>query len=254
MKLQLSFAVAILFACAVISLADAPMQISGNGQPITRNCTGRSVQISGDSDDVKLTGHCRSLQVSGNHNSIRIDEADAIQTSGTGNAVTWLHGEPAVQDTGTANVVGPAGSGGHSASAHASSTGDGSTTTAEVGGAVGDAANAATDAAAAVAGRVTAEQTDGKGLHLVMSKQAVQRECKDGENVEIVGYQDDVTLSGACGTVSLNGWCNQVHIEAVDQINLTGHTNTITWAHARTGHRPKVNILNGYENNVRQGS
>ncbi len=247
---------AILFVSAANAFSATALQINANGQQITRSCEDRSVQVSGNNDSVRLIGHCRSLQVSGNHNSIRVDRVDSIQTSGLANSIHWLNGDPSVQDTGKSNVF-------NLANQNASRTGNDSsneksdsestTSAAVLGGSVGAAVAAATQTAAGVAGSVTVEQTDASSVNLVMSNQRITRDCKDGKNVNINGYEDDITLVGSCGTVSMNGWGNHVHIKEAEQISISGHTNTVTWERARTGDRPKVNILNGFDNRVRQG-
>jgi hypothetical protein len=43
-----------------------------------------------------------------------------------------------------------------------------------------------------------------------------------------------------------------VHLQEVDQISIAGHSNTVTWRTAGSGSRPKVSILNGFDNQVQQ--
>jgi hypothetical protein len=228
------------------------LQFNASSQRITRSCEGRDIQVSGANNVIRLTGHCHDLQVSGSGNHVRVDRIDAIQTPGTNNLVVWLAGNPAVQDTGPGNRVykGATTTANADAGEHDSAVTTDSTNVV-VGGSVGAAVDAATRAAAtaaSVAGGVTAEQKNGKALSIVMSGQRITRDCGDGLDVSISGYQNDITLTGTCNSISLNGWGNRVRLDEAAKINLIGHNNTVTW---RVGPKPEVTIVNGYENSVR---
>ena len=114
------------------------------------------------------------------------------------------------------------------------------------------AAGAATAAAASVAGSVNTEQTTGNTLNLVVSGRHLTRDCGDGKVVNINGYQNEITLTGRCSIVALNGWGNHLYIEETSSIQVSGHANAVTWARTSKGKRPSTSILNGYDNSIHQ--
>lgn len=113
------------------------------------------------------------------------------------------------------------------------------------------AADAASQAAASTAGVVQGVQTQGNTLNIILSRQRTTQDCGDGKTVNINGYQNDITLTGSCSKVTLNGWGNTIHIEEVASIEVMGHTNILTWQRGRNVHRPTVEIDNGMDNSVR---
>jgi hypothetical protein len=113
------------------------------------------------------------------------------------------------------------------------------------------AADAASEAAASAAGAVHVVQTRGNMLNIVLSKQRTTQDCGDGKVVNINGYQNDIRLTGSCSKVTLNGWGNTIRIEEVASIEVTGHTNTLTWERGRNVGKPSVQIDSGTDNSVR---
>ncbi|OBH38669.1 hypothetical protein A5692_08760 [Mycobacterium sp. E342] len=81
------------------------LQVNGTGTTKTVGCHGGYLSVSGQTNTVTVTGHCTSLSVSGHGNRVAVDSADAVSTSGTGNAVTYHWGAPNVADAGAANTV-----------------------------------------------------------------------------------------------------------------------------------------------------
>jgi hypothetical protein len=79
--------------------------VSGISESRTIACNGGSVSVSGITNNVVITGHCASLSVSGIQNQITVDTVDAIQTSGSGNQVTYHSGSPKIGTSGFDNVV-----------------------------------------------------------------------------------------------------------------------------------------------------
>jgi Protein of unknown function (DUF3060) len=81
------------------------LSVSGIGETKTLACNDTEVSISGVSNTITITGHCASIQVSGVSNVITVDSADAINASGIQNRVTFHSGQPAVDNSGSQNVV-----------------------------------------------------------------------------------------------------------------------------------------------------
>lgn len=79
--------------------------VSGINEVRTIACNGGSVNVSGITNNVTITGHCAKLNVSGIQNQITVDNADAIQASGSGNHVTYHGGSPEIGKSGFDNVV-----------------------------------------------------------------------------------------------------------------------------------------------------
>jgi hypothetical protein len=113
------------------------------------------------------------------------------------------------------------------------------------------AANAASQAAASTAGIVQGVQTQGNVLNIILSNQRTTQDCGDGKVVNINGYKDEITLTGSCTKVTLNGWGNTIHMEEVASIEVMGHTNTLTWERGRNVRKPVVQIDSGLDNSVR---
>jgi hypothetical protein len=245
------------------SAAGRSLQVRDSRTHQTYACQGEgvdSVQVTGSADVLAITGRCGSLQVTGNSNAITIDSITTIQFTGNSNSVLWRGARPTtVDDHGRSNSVARAT--GPITTAHGntlpsddetsiSSTAAGDSVGATVSSAL-QAANAASQSAAAVAGTVQGVQTQGNMLNIILSNQRTTQDCGDGKNVDINGYQNDITLTGSCGKVILNGWGNTIRIEEVAAIEIGGHTNTITWEHGRNARRPAVQIDSGMDNSVR---
>ncbi|WP_231639670.1 DUF3060 domain-containing protein [Mycobacterium sp. Marseille-P9652] len=81
------------------------LQVSGNGKHKTIPCNDGYLSVSGVDNTVVVTGHCTSLSVSGDRNRVAVDSADAVSTTGTGNAVTYHWGSPRIVDKGKSNTV-----------------------------------------------------------------------------------------------------------------------------------------------------
>ncbi len=75
--------------------------------------------------------------------------------------------------------------------------------------------------------------------------------CSPKSEVDISGNDLEVTLTGECGSVSVNGSNNKVKVETVSAIEVTGANNSVTWKKAVGGKKPKVS-RNGAGNTVAQ--
>lgn len=253
-----------------VVVQDSPgrsLQIRVSGSHRTYSCQGNgvdSVQVTGSSDVLTVTGNCGSLQVTGNGNSIVIDSVLSVQFTGASNSVLYRSSHrPTVNDDGQSNsIVRGTGQVAASAGQATASTDDNtvvssdgnSTSSASVGSIVSSAmqaANAASESAAATAGAVQGVQTNGNVLNIILSRQRTTQDCGAGKIVNINGYQNDITLTGSCQKVTLNGWGNTIRIEEVAAIEVTGHTNSLTWERGRNTRRPAVQIDLGTDNTVR---
>lgn len=81
------------------------LQVSGTGMTKTIPCHAGYLSVSGQKNTITLTGHCTSVSVSGSGNHVAVDSTDAVNASGTGNAVVYHWGSPKVDNVGTANIV-----------------------------------------------------------------------------------------------------------------------------------------------------
>ena len=220
---------------------------------------GDSIQVTGSSDILTITGNCGSLQVTGNSNSIIIDSVQTVQFTGGSNSVLYrsVH-RPTVSNTGQSNSIARATTDQAAAFGGDTTVASNSGTDTAVSGSVDatvssamQAADAASEAAASAAGAVHVVQTRGNLLNIVLSNQRTTQDCGDGKAVNINGYQNDITLTGSCSKVTLNGWGNTIRIEEVASIEVTGHTNTLTWERGRNVSKPSVQIDSGMNNSVR---
>ncbi len=59
----------------------------------------------GNANSAYVAGHCAHLIVKGSHNKLVVDNADAIDTDGSGNQVVYHTGAPQISVGGTGNVV-----------------------------------------------------------------------------------------------------------------------------------------------------
>jgi hypothetical protein len=214
--------------------------------------------VTGSSDVLTITGNCGSLQVTGSSNSIVIDAVQTVQFTGNSNSILYRSSHrPTVSDDGQGNSIARAKGQVAASSGNdtvGSSSGSSSTSTSVdgiVSGAL-QAADAASQSAAATAGAVQGVQTNGNVLNIILSRQRTTQDCGAGKTVNINGYQNDITLTGSCEKVTLNGWGNTIHIEEVAAIEVMGHTNTLTWERGRNTRKPVVQIDSGVDNSVRR--
>jgi hypothetical protein len=263
-------------ALSVSLVHGADLSFNTGGRNATYNCDGRDVFVNSGGNSLRFTGYCHSVTVRGSGNRVTVDSADRIATMGTDNTVHWRsERKPVINNTGSNNVLSSIRGNTDESTCVAASTDDQgdhrvvttdgkNTITAngtDIGGSVGAAVNGAlqaagpaTTAAAGVAGSVNSEQTSGNSLNLVVSGRHMTRDCGDGKTVNINGYQNEITLTGRCSNVALNGWDNHLYIEETGSISVSGHTNDVTWERTSNGKRPSTSVLNGYDNSIRQGN
>ncbi len=69
---------------------------------------GKSLNVGGSNNTLNVVGQCGSVTVSGADNTITVARVDGqVTVAGLNNSVTYRAGEPAVEDTGSGNRVGP---------------------------------------------------------------------------------------------------------------------------------------------------
>ncbi|MET0474723.1 MAG: DUF3060 domain-containing protein [Mycobacterium sp.] len=81
------------------------ISVSGVGENRTIACNDSAISVSGVSNQVVLTGQCRSVTVSGVENTVTVEAVATISASGFDNRVTFLSGNPDIQNSGDSNVV-----------------------------------------------------------------------------------------------------------------------------------------------------
>ena len=54
--------------------------------------------------------------------------------------------------------------------------------------------------------------------------------CTEGENIDVGGTNNDVTLTGKCGEVTVAGLENTVVLETAASIDVSGKNNEVTWS------------------------
>ena len=84
--------------------AAAPVNLAGANERLSAVCDGGAVTVSGVSNTIEITGSCSQVTVSGVDNTVRVESAAVIDASGFDNRVTYLSGNPTINNTGD-NVV-----------------------------------------------------------------------------------------------------------------------------------------------------
>lgn len=59
--------------------------------------------------------------------------------------------------------------------------------------------------------------------------QTVKHTCSAGENIDLSGTSNDLTLSGPCGVVTVSGLGHDVTVETAASIDVSGKNNTVMW-------------------------
>ena len=99
--------------------------------------------------------------------------------------------------------------------------------------------------------------------------QTIRHDCSSDPEVAISGSSNQITLTGTCTLVEINGASNTVVIEASkkvsvtgaknevtvtasDRIAVTGTNNNVVWKKGIKGKRPKISST-GVQNRIKQG-
>lgn len=73
--------------------------------------------------------------------------------------------------------------------------------------------------------------------------------CEGGEQVRIDGTDHRIALEGECGGLELTGSGNQVRLEAVASIRVTGVSNTVAYRRAVAAKSPRTSV-EGVDNRI----
>ncbi len=65
-------------------------------------------------------------------------------------------------------------------------------------------------------------------------------DCGAGGDVVLNGSAAELTVTGACAKIVVNGSRNTVALDAVDKVQLNGSANTVTWKKGWKKKAPKV--------------
>lgn len=101
------------------------------------------------------------------------------------------------------------------------------------------------------------------------ASQTINHDCNSDPQVDISGSSNQITLTGTCTEVEINGASNTVIIEASkkvsvtgannevtvtasDRISVTGANNNVVWKKGIKGKRPKISST-GIQNRIKQG-
>lgn len=76
-----------------------------SGTTFTVVCDRAELTIAGNGNSAYVAGHCAHLIVRGSRNKVVADNADAIDTDGSANQVTYHGGAPQISVGGTGNIV-----------------------------------------------------------------------------------------------------------------------------------------------------
>jgi hypothetical protein len=76
-----------------------------SSETFTVVCNQAELTIGGSANSAYVAGHCAHLIVKGSHNKVVADNADAIDTDGSGNQVIYHMGTPQISVAGSENVV-----------------------------------------------------------------------------------------------------------------------------------------------------
>ncbi|WP_304112867.1 DUF3060 domain-containing protein [Mycolicibacterium bacteremicum] len=79
--------------------------VTGIGSNRSVSCNDNIVIISGADNTVDITGHCTAVTVSGFENVVTAESTDEITVSGFENTVTYRDGSPAIDQSGSGNVI-----------------------------------------------------------------------------------------------------------------------------------------------------
>jgi len=64
--------------------------------------------------------------------------------------------------------------------------------------------------------------------------------CTKNDDISISGIDEDVTVTGECGSVAVSGSTNKVTIDATARIQVSGSENTVRWRRELGGKPPKI--------------
>jgi hypothetical protein len=212
--------------------AAAPIEIIGSGLAQTIECGDQNVVLGGSVNTITLTGACPKIEISGSRNVITVEAVGTIEINGTANSVGWSRSlagaTPRVGTNGLGNRVFRA-----------------------------DAPAPAEPAPVVPVEPVPVLEPgpviDVPAITLLDSGVEQTLECQNGR-VDLLGSGNRLTLLGTCQQVRVAGSANQVWVERVTSIEVTGSASTVNWQDGPddSGTEPAVSVL-GVDSSVTQG-
>jgi hypothetical protein len=77
---------------------------------------------------------------------------------------------------------------------------------------------------------------------IVASQQRLKYEG-GGKQFEVVGHDDEITITGECAKLAIVGHHNKIVLDAVGEIQATGNNNLVTYRRGLNGANPKVQAM-----------
>jgi Protein of unknown function (DUF3060) len=77
---------------------------------------------------------------------------------------------------------------------------------------------------------------------IVASQQKVKYQG-GGKQFEVVGNDDEITITGECSKLEIVGYNNKIVLDAVGEIQATGHNNLVTYRRGLNGANPEVQAM-----------
>ena len=77
---------------------------------------------------------------------------------------------------------------------------------------------------------------------IVASQQKLKYEG-GGKQFEVVGHDDEITITGECSMLQIVGHDNKIVLDAVGEIQATGNNNLVTYRHGLNGASPTVQSM-----------
>jgi len=77
--------------------------------------------------------------------------------------------------------------------------------------------------------------------------------CKGEDSIAITGDRNSLTVTGECGALEVSGSGNQVTIESVGAIRISGNNNDVRYERALNGKPRPTSKVKGAANSVRRG-
>ena len=213
------------------STAWGQTSLNGNNRTDTVACDGQDVEINGNDSSVILTGNCGSVNVAGNGNVVSIEATANIKVLGNGNKVTWARStsgdKPGIMALGDGNTV---------------EQGASASPTTESSEGESKAELESNDTVVVV------------GPSLVLINNGVRKTYNcNGRDVSVNGNKCELVFEGRCGSISVNGNKNTVHVDAAASIAVTGNKNRVTWSAGVDSSSPSVSNL-GNKNSIAKKS
>lgn len=222
--------------------------IQATNTQVRRACMGAAVRVEATNSQIHLRGDCPSVVVNGSDNTVFIERAQAIEVTGNNDRISYERTadgyRPAVSAYGR-NIDVTVGNDVAWADIPEDRQGTRSTYTQTTRTTVMDGApNPVSDAVRAAVG----VPPDFRGITLAVNDQVVSQSCGAGQDVVIAGHNNEISLSGSCRSVRVDGYGNRIRVEELGAVSFVGRHNTVTFDHSRYGEYPSISTESGSDN------